>query len=101
MRLIDADDFFRNYPELAIEPYINAPTVDNICPNLSDEEIKGFLQDLIIHPDWAKMEKAKEYLNLAIKALENKRQKGEWKVYGKQGDIPITDICSNCRYEMK
>lgn len=26
-RLIDADDFFRTFPELAIEPYINAPTV--------------------------------------------------------------------------
>lgn len=26
-RLIDADEFFENYPELAIEPYINAPTV--------------------------------------------------------------------------
>lgn len=28
MRLIDADEFFENYPELAIEPYINAPTVE-------------------------------------------------------------------------
>lgn len=28
MRLIDADEFFKNYPELAIEPYINAPTVE-------------------------------------------------------------------------
>ncbi len=28
MRAIDADEFFRNYPELAIEPYINAPTVE-------------------------------------------------------------------------
>ena len=26
-RLIDADDFFRTFPELAIEPYINAPTI--------------------------------------------------------------------------
>ena len=31
MRLIDADEFFENYPELAIEPYINAPTVDIPC----------------------------------------------------------------------
>ena len=30
MRLIDADDFFQRFPELAIEPYINAPTVE--CP---------------------------------------------------------------------
>ena len=29
------------------------------------------------------------------------RPHGEWKVYGKQGGIPITDMCSNCRYEMK
>lgn len=27
-RLIDADDFFRVFPELAIEPYINATTVE-------------------------------------------------------------------------
>lgn len=33
--------------------------------------------------------------------IENlKRPQGEWKVYGKQGGIPITDMCSNCRYEM-
>ena len=28
MRLIDADAFFRDFPELDIEPYINAPTVE-------------------------------------------------------------------------
>ena len=27
MRLFNADEFFKNYPELAIEPYINAPIV--------------------------------------------------------------------------
>lgn len=27
-RLINADDFFRTFPELAIEPYINAPTIE-------------------------------------------------------------------------
>lgn len=29
------------------------------------------------------------------------RPKGEWVVYGKQGDISITDRCTNCNYEMK
>ena len=29
------------------------------------------------------------------------RPKGEWKVYDRQGGIPITDMCSNCRYEMR
>lgn len=29
------------------------------------------------------------------------RPQGEWVVYGKQGDIPITDRCTNCNYEMK
>ena len=33
--------------------------------------------------------------------LDDIRPQGEWKVYGKQGGIPITDMCSNCRYEMK
>ena len=37
MRLIDADEFFENYPELAIEPYINAPTV---VANSATTEIK-------------------------------------------------------------
>lgn len=27
-RYIDADEFFKNFPELAIEPYIDAPTVE-------------------------------------------------------------------------
>jgi len=29
MRLIDADEFFKTFPELAIEPYVNAQTVDH------------------------------------------------------------------------
>ena len=33
--------------------------------------------------------------------VEPQRPKGEWKVYGRQGDIPITDYCSNCKYEMR
>lgn len=36
-RLIDADDFFRTFPELAIEPYINAPTVDTDLSKYSDK----------------------------------------------------------------
>ena len=27
------------------------------------------------------------------------RPKGKWAIFGKQGGIPITDICSNCHYE--
>ena len=34
IRLIDADEFFENYPELAIEPYINAPTVTPKKPTI-------------------------------------------------------------------
>lgn len=34
------------------------------------------------------------------KEAEKARQQGEWKVYGRQGGIPITDYCSNCKYEM-
>lgn len=33
--------------------------------------------------------------------VEPERPKGEWVVYGRQGDIPITDKCTNCNYEMK
>lgn len=37
----------------------------------------------------------------ALKKAINSRPQGEWVVYGKQGDIPITDRCTNCNYEMK
>ena len=37
----------------------------------------------------------------ACGSRENERPQGEWKVYGTQGGIPITDYCSNCKYEMK
>ena len=36
-RLIDADAFFKTFPELAIEPYINAPTVDTDLSKYSDK----------------------------------------------------------------
>ena len=49
------------------------------------------------------MQIIKENFDIGYEMAKNKyeRPKGEWKVYGKQGGIPITDICSNCRYEMK
>ena len=55
MRLIDADDFFRNYPELAIEPYINAPTVKTY----TEEEVQEIREEV-----------AKQFIN-------NERPKGE------------------------
>lgn len=33
--------------------------------------------------------------------LDDLIPQGEWIVYGRQGGIPITDYCSNCKYEMK
>lgn len=33
--------------------------------------------------------------------LDDLIPQGEWKVYGRQGGIPITDYCTNCKYEMK
>ena len=42
-----------------------------------------------------------EVYNAIDNAPTVERPQGEWKVYGKQGGIPITDMCSNCRYEMK
>ena len=38
----------------------------------------------------------------AFKVLKNStRPQGKWKVYGTQGGVPITDYCSNCKYEVK
>ncbi len=31
----------------------------------------------------------------------DERPQGEWKVYAHQGGIPISDYCTNCKYEMK
>ena len=28
-------------------------------------------------------------------------EQSKWVIYGKQGDIPITDMCQKCHYEMK
>lgn len=43
-----------------------------------------------------------EVMNLFAKYVaDNMRPQGQWIVYGRQGGIPITDCCSNCKYEMK
>lgn len=42
-RLIDADDFFRTFSELAIEPYINAPTIEKI-PHGKCKKCKAYRQ---------------------------------------------------------
>lgn len=31
----------------------------------------------------------------------DERPQGEWKVYGRQGGVPISDYCTNCKYEIK
>ena len=59
----------------------NAPTVEPNCEGCNT---------------WVK---STELLKKRLSYLA--RPKGEWKVHGKQGGIPITDMCSNCRYEMK
>ena len=41
MRIIDADDFFRTFPELDIEPYNNFPTVENERPKVYWNEIQA------------------------------------------------------------
>lgn len=60
MRLIDADEFFKYYPELAIEPYINAPTVTD-----RTEEVLS-LQNTIA--------------KLVEGIAENAKPQGEWKI---------------------
>jgi len=62
----------------------NAPAVEALITN---EEVRDF---------------AKENFDLGYDMAKAKfsPKQGEWKVYGKQGGIPITDYCSNCKYEM-
>ena len=99
MRLIDADAFFNEFPELAIEPYINAPTVE-----LTETEIQEVLDKRCMTAV------ANEYLV----ALHGKpeRPQGEWIEFENEKrcycsnchsakEQMIPDFCSNCGADMK
>ena len=60
-----------------------------IIPAEAIDELSKSVVKIIDEIDWN---------NLINKCLE--RPKGEWKCT-KQGDIPITDRCTNCNYKMK
>lgn len=89
MRLIDADALKEEVNKKKVVGRFNtllvidnAPTVDVISNEEGYEMYgKGYLQ--------------------GYERGKSERPQGEWKVYGRQGDIPITDYCSNCKYEMK
>lgn len=82
MRLIDADAFFRNFPELAIEPYINAPTVDV-------EQIKSELNPTVT--SWYDFDRGYEK---GYEKGQKERLQGEWIVEKNQfGDILHCSIC--------
>lgn len=100
-RLIDADDFFRTFPELAIEPYINAPTV-------SKKELQKIFYETAEKPE------LKEVLAYECgKASE--RPQGEWmKIEApsytiirctccgyKDNAIYIPNFCPNCGADMR
>lgn len=89
MRLIDADAFFKNYPELAIEPYINTPTVE---PKLKDDIIEAFNQitdQEFEHHDsfWIITPKGKKI------EFEKKKPQGEWITFSTNHSIIQ---CSEC-----
>ena len=47
------------------------------------------------------MDRFIDALNAVIPYLNSdEHPQGQWEVYGRQGGIPITDRCSNCKYEM-
>lgn len=72
-RLIDADDFFRTFPELAIDPYINAPTVDADLCEYSDKLWKA-----------------------AYERGKNERPHGEW-IMNKTSARGRYYTCTNCK----
>ena len=90
MRLIDADDFFRNYPELAIEPYINTPTVP--LPDFKE----GYKQAII--------DGKTNYSNETSKWIKMSDRYGIYFACGKCGydrERAITNFCSNCGADMR
>ena len=66
-------------------------TFDEMWKSLEEKDTTG------------KYKQAREMADLNIEQLEYAYNSGyaEWKVYGRQGGIPITDYCTNCKYEMK
>lgn len=100
MRLIDADalkEAVSNNPLIdftdddIFELIDNAPTVEP-CDNCEEKKKLDYLCHFSSYRELQALRKFKE---------EHERTQGEWKVHGKQGGIPIIDMCSNCRYEMK
>lgn len=102
MRLIDADAFFNEFPELAIEPYINAPTVE-----LTETEIQEVLDKRCMTAV------ANEYLV----ALHGKpeRPQGEWiekrddrgylqtycNICGTKAQVGYIAFCGKCGADMR
>lgn len=105
-RLIDADEFFENYPELAIEPYINAPTVNPYFPlseeayyKITDAEFEHGDSFYIVTPSGKKIE------------FEKKRPKGRWvkskdgytrcDQCGSRGSAIKARFCHHCGADMR
>lgn len=74
MRLIDADTLKEEYNTLSSETTLGDMELVPICSVIS------FIDNA---------------------PTVDARSQGEWKVYCRQGGIPITDYCTNCKYEMK
>ena len=87
MRLIDADAFFESFPELAIEPYINAPTVEPTFKPIAEVKFdKEQLQEIV---DKARAE--------VLASVE--RPQGEWifdRKFTEFGNPYGTYRCSVC-----
>lgn len=56
------------------------------------------------YKNWGKSITVADIATLIFDEIDNAPtvtpKQGEWKVYGRQGGIPITDRCTNCKYEM-
>ena len=112
MRIIYADDFFRTFPELDIEPYNNFPTVENERPqvvifaeNITEEEKQKLIAEI------------KSVMDNAKFTAEPERQKGEWHHYTRTlnfntfyiTECPYcglrvkeeTNFCPNCGADMR
>ena len=101
MRLINADELKRVIHSSRLSGNIewllmdldeiidNAPTVEEckIIDGLNNE-----IDDLSENLAW--------YVNERNRLLKERRPQGKWRSC-KQGDIPITDRCTNCNYEMR
>ena len=110
--LISREALRKSLEELKKSPWCceHRDTIDGIASRQAQKEAFQIFENLIDNAPTVEAEKAKESeiikaytkgFDTGVETVKDERLQGEWKVYARQGGIPISDYCTNCKYEMK